>query len=815
MMQLLSLLLLTLPAQSSVGNCDPIPASSVDRQDFSLAIPNCLSNRAISNAKSGKRNTNLLCRCKAEFERKAIIAPIPSPSKELKRRMYFDAMFQEYEKVLKNNLVDIAKLSALDPNGRLTFQRATPACQFKNAASMTTGCASPKAVAFFSDPNLIKNYERKITNEVLSLMGPLQSRPTDGLLNRADMYSSNTPAQCSLSESETMRFTSQALESVLAPEFIQSVAAKRGELTNLSMEDMFQKIGADPNLVRMMRMHPLISLHLKSPAQFLRFMDSVPSPKNLSSLQSTLASPENSTLVDLKLAQSCGENFTKLKEAVCSDKFESGDIELDPFGNMTRLGFKVPEDFPVLASTQEEIEANQQLLQFCPWQESTTALNLNTSLAPLSTMVDSTYQGMTNEDFSRQKFVTEIGSARDQICASRNQSCTPNMDLVTRHSCLAAQLWRESQSQPSLTPELLAQRPISQLIRGFLPAAESLNPETKQALVRIGIIPVPQAQRPTGAQVAQAAAEVERFNPNFTSAANATLPRSRSQVGAAAVVQADNTRVDNRSNLPVTPQRSAYSAQLAEVMSQKQRMFEESNQTYRSVIDELMKRRMDNPSRQEVTEAVTEEFRQAGKPFDPRSREGQSFINNIVNNYPRAVAQNNPQAITRPFEQERVAQAFEEAVTTANSSPGPTAGRSIAGSDINSIAASASLTSSPAANGVAKVVVTDPKLNLADPALPQLLQSVLTLNENGEVLQSMLDQRKDFILKLNSTEVMMDFDPEAQTYRIRPLGNVPTEVIASLNRFVNDYSLIARVRGSRHSTLNALVQELQQSQSSL
>jgi hypothetical protein len=62
---------------------------------------------------------------------------------------------------------------------------------------------------------------------------------------------------------------------------------------------------------------------------------------------------------------------------------------------------------------------------------------------------------------------------------------------------------------------------------------------------------------------------------------------------------------------------------------------------------------------------------------------------------------------------------------------------------------------------------------------------------------------------------MMDFDPEAQNYRIRPLGSVPAEVIASLNRFVNDYSLIARVRGSRHTTLNALVQELQQSQSSL
>ncbi|MCE3011526.1 MAG: hypothetical protein LW878_00520, partial [Proteobacteria bacterium] len=338
---------------------------------------------------------------------------------------------------------------------------------------------------------------------------------------------------------------------------------------------------------------------------------------------------------------------------------------------------------------------------------------------------------------------------------------------------------------------------------------------TKLALAQVGIIATPQAQRPTGAQVAQAAAEVERFNPNFTSAANATLPRSRSQVGAAAVVQADNTRVDNRSNLPVTPQRSAYSAQLAEVMSQKQRMFEESNQTYRGVIDELMKRRMDNPSRQEVTEAVTEEFRRNSKPFDPRSREGQSFINNIVNNYPRAVAQNNPQAITRPFEQERVAQAFEEAVTATNSSPVATAGRSIAGSDVNSIAASARLSSAPSSNGVAKVVVTDPKLNLADPALPQLLQSVLTLNENGEVLQSMLDQRKDFILKLNSTEVMMDFDPEAQNYRIRPLGNVPTEVIASLNRFVNDYSLIARVRGSRHTTLNALVQELQQSQSSL
>lgn len=798
----------------NAANCDPIPASSVDRQDFSLAIPNCLTGRAVSQATGSRRNTNLICRCKPEFERKAIISPIPGLTKEQRQAMFFETMFQEFEKVLKSNLVDIAKMSALDLSGQLNLTNSLRACSYKSASSFTSGCASKAAVAFFSDPNLIQNYDKKISQEILNLMGPLQTVPAQGLLNRTGIYSTHSPAQCSLSEYEAMKFTNQALEKIIAPDFLQALASKRDELTNLSINEIFDKIGFNSSLYGMLRNHPLISLHIKSPSQFLRFIDSIPSPKNTSALQTTLFSTDNSKLVDLKLAQNCGESFTKLKEAVCSEKFESGEIDLDPFGNLTRLGMRIPGDLTLIASTEEEIDLNKRILQFCPWQGNTNSVNLSSSLAPLSEMVDATYQSMSDEEFSIQKFNLEIGTARDQICASINQTCTPDMDLVARHSCLAAQLWRDSQKNPAPVSPRLAQRPISELIRGFLPPAESMDARTKNELIRIGIIPTPQAQRPTPAQVAQAAAEVERFNPNFTSAANATLPRSRSQGPASAVVQADTTQNETRVSAPA-PQRSAYSAQLAEVMSQKQRMFEESNQTYRGVIDELMKRRMDNPSQQEVTEAVTEEFRQAGKPFDPRSREGQSFINNIVNNYPRAVAQNNPQAITRPFEQERVAQAFEEAVTIANSSPGPTAGRTIAGSDINSIAASASLTSSPAANGVAKVVVTDPKLNLADPALPQLLQSVLTLNENGEVLQSMLDQRKDFILKLNSTEVMMDFDPEAQTYRIRPLGTVPTEVIASLNRFVNDYSLIARVRGSRHTTLNALVQELQQSQSSL
>jgi hypothetical protein len=807
-------LLFSLSSFAGVAPCDGLPASSVDQIDLSITIPNCLQPRALAQATNQRRNTKGICDCKAEFEQKAMLPSSTPISVSKKQEMFFATMLQEYEKVQKNTLVEIAKLSALDPQGKLSFQNSLNACQFKTEESFRSGCGSRAASQLFANSPLFKSYGQRLTNEFLNIMSPIQSPLRVGLLNRSSLFSNFSAKACSLNESEALKFSSLAMESIIAPGFIEAINQKKTELTGKSIDEIFEMVGYDATLKDQLRQHPLIGLHMSTPQQLINLFTSVSSPFSKVSLNQTLMNSENTRLVDQKLAASCGNSFNSLKSAVCSDKFENGVLELDPFGNLERLGIVIPGTLPPIASSDELINLNRSVLQFCPWTNNQSAQSLSQSIQPLDELLEPNYRGISSDQFDQRKFSNDISSVRDQICSQKdvNQSCDRLTSLVERQSCLAAQLWRESQSQPSLTPELLAQRPISQLIRGFLPAAESLNPETKQALARIGIIPTPQAQRPSPAQVAQAAAEVERFNPNFTSAANATLPRTRTQ--SPVVTTVADVPVESRVQA-AGGQRPAYSAQLAEVMSQKQRMFEESNETYRSVIDELMKRRMDNPSQQEVTEAVTEEFRQAGKPFDPRSREGQSFINNIVNNYPRAVAQNNPQVITRPFEQERVAQAFEEAVTTANSSPGPTAGRSIAGTDINSIAASASLTSSPAANGVAKVVVTDPKLNLADPALPQLLQSVLTLNENGEVLQSMLDQRKDFILKLNSTEVMMDFDPEAQTYRIRPLGTVPEEVIASLNRFVNDYSLIARVRGSRHTTLNALVQELQQSQSSL
>jgi hypothetical protein len=755
-----------------------------------------------------------VCNCKAEFELKAIIPRIQPITKREKQRLYFEAMFSEFEKVLKNNIVDVSKIASLDSHGSLEFSKASKHCVFKDPRSFSSNCASPRARELLADEKFMKSYNERVTNEVLNLLGPISESPRLGLLERANRFSNFSSNQCSVTEQEAMRNSSIAIEHLIAPSLFEAITNIRSSLGGKTIDEIMDSSGFDPSIVPLLLQHPLISVHLKDGAQFLRFIDSIPAPKSLGSLQNKLMSAETSSIVDAKLAESCATSFTNFRAAICSNKFEEGDLELDPFANLANMGIEKPNDLPTIASDEELIEFNKKVLAFCPGERNSNSQQLNTSLGSIAEFLPSTYQGLSNKKFSEDKYLREISSARDQICSNLNQTqnCNTKTNLIEKHGCLAAQLWLESKNSPAPTLAQISNRPVMNLLRNLLPPLEEHSPETKQALARIGIIPTSQAQRPTGAQVAQAAAEVERFNPNFTSAANATLPRTRNQ--SPVVTTVADVPVESRVQA-AGGQRPAYSAQLAEVMSQKQRMFEESNETYRSVIDELMKRRMDNPSRQEVTEAVTEEFRRSSKPFDPRSREGQSFINNIVNNYPRAVASNNPQAITRPFEQERVAQAFEEAVTATNSSPVTSAGRSIAGSDVNSIAASARLSSAPSSNGVAKVVVTDPKLNLTDPALPQLLQSVLTLNENGEVLQSMLDQRKDFILKLNSTEVMMDFDPEAQNYRIRPLGNVPTEVIASLNRFLNDYSLIARVRGQRHSTLNALVQELQQSQSSL
>ncbi len=802
-------LLISLPVLASTSNCNPLPATSTDQLDVAIAIPNCLKPRPLSMAIGPKRNSQSLCGCKAEFEQKSMLPPLTALTKTQKQELFLETMLKEYEKVQINNLVEIAKLSSIDQQGQLQFQRSIAACQFKTQESLAVGCNSNAAKDLLKRSPIFSKYQERIANEFLNIMSPLQSTPRPALLDRSQLYLRHSAKACPITEIETMKFTSQALETIIAPELLERLKVQMQNHPMMALTDVFEAIGVDSSFENLLRQHPMIRLHMKSRQQLLSLLNAVPAPYSKQDLNSALLSPQNANLLDVQLADSCGSSFNGLKAALCSDKFESGEIELDPFGNLSKLGITIPGSLPQISASSELVYLNQQVLKFCPWTNNPKAQSLTDSTKSLSELLEGIYSGMSREEYATNKFNQEISTTRDQICSSKSQPCTADMDIVTRHSCLAAQLWRESQTTPALSPETLAQRPIAELMRGFLPAAESLNPETKQALARIGIIPTPLAQRPTGAQVAQAATEVERFNPQFTSVANATLPRTQAVGNSPQQIVTGNFQPRNPAAIGASP----YSAQLAEVMTQKQKMFEESNETYRGIIDQLVKRRMDNPSREEVTQAVTEEFNRASKPFNPNSREGKSFINNIVNNYPQAVRQNNSQAISRPFEQDRVAQVFDEAINATNSVV-TTPTRQVGSTDINSIAASARLSTTSTSNGLEKVVVTDPSLNLTDPKLAQVLQTVLTLNENGEMLQEMLDQRKDFILKLNTTEVMMDFDPSAQTYRIRPMGVVPQAVITSLNQFMNNYSLISRVREGRHTTISGLVQELQKSQSS-
>lgn len=807
-------LIFSVQSLASLPPCDGLPPNSIDQLDTSIAIPNCLTTRALLNARGPRRNSQTLCNCRSEFEQRAMLPSSPAITKSQKQEMYFEAMLKEYEKVQKNNLVDLVKLNALDPEGRLRFENSNNVCQFKTAESFTTGCRSSAARALFERSDIFNSFQERLSSEFINILGPLQNQPREGLLNRNSLYSNFSSQQCSLNESDALKFTSLALESLIAPDFINSIKSQGSRLNNKSLDEILDSTGFDTSLSGLIKQHPLLRLQMNPESRFLSFINSIPAPYSTQSLNQILTNQENSQLIDQKLADSCASSFNNLKSALCSDQFEAGDLELDPFANLSRLGVDIPQALPPTASTEEIVSLNQEVLRFCPWQRNESAQNLSETVLPFDELIDSSYHNLSDDEFSKEKYNREISSARDQICSKQNNTapCETMGNFIDRHSCLAAQLWRQSSSTTTPPSAALSERPIAQLIRGFLPPIESLDARTRTELARIGIIPTPTAQRPSATQVAQAAAQTPRFNPQFTSSPNTNHPRGGDAVGT-------QTQTPQPLNTPTrspaaAASSSSYSSQIAEVMAQKQRIFEESNETYRSVINELMKRRLDNPSREEITQAVTEEFRRTSTPFDPRSREGQSFINNIVNNYPQALNNNNPQAITRPFEQERVAQAFEEAITEINSAGSGSPASASARTDINSIATSAQLSVSPNGNGLTRVIVNDPALNLTDPQLPQLLQSVLTLNENGEVLQSMLDQRKDFILKLNNTEVMMTFDPSAGTYQIRPMGNVPGEVMASLTRFVNEYSVIARARENRHTTLSALMQELQQHQSS-
>jgi len=300
-MKALLVILLASPLYASVNPCDGLPSSSLDQLDLNIAIPNCLSHRALTNARGEKRNTKLLCDCKNDFQTKSMLPIQTAQTKQKKQELFFKAMLDEFEKIQKNNLVDLVKLSQIDTGGSLKFETSLKACEFKAKESFTSGCGSKAAVALFEKSDALKIDKSKLSNEVLNLMAPLKSPPRQGLLNRTTLFANHSAQQCSLTEIEAMKFSGEALNAILAPEFIRAFKNYSTAHPGKSLSELFEGTGFDLSLKDLLLQHPLISMHMQSKDQFMRLMDSVAPPQSTKSLNDSLMNAENSTIFDKKL----------------------------------------------------------------------------------------------------------------------------------------------------------------------------------------------------------------------------------------------------------------------------------------------------------------------------------------------------------------------------------------------------------------------------------------------------------------------------------------------------------------------------------
>lgn len=740
-------------------------SSEVSALARTISIPNCYTKLKLDMAQKGMLKP--LCNaCKSSF-----LAKLPQESQvnshetnqlKQKQQILLDIAFQEYEKSLTNNLVEVAKLAALQPTGA-KFSQAIKSCSFKNSNDFSDcGPTSRK----FLEENL-GGLQTKLANELAQILSPQKlSNRTNGILNR-----STAEKTCFIPEKEILLLSNSALEESLSPEIFNAISGLQAgqfkDLNDLLHHLQQQNIPQIEEIRDTLLAHPMLNVFQNDPASFIQLIKTL-DPKNTEGLRKSLYSQKHGDLLDQTFAQNCNSYLKEFKATVCSPEFESGDLSFNPFKHLERIEEDFAPSSKEFVTDEALITKNLNSFDYCEIAKERGSLEVDEALYEISSHLGKDLASKPLKRYAIDKYEKDISTLNENLCniQSGKDKCIEGTLNCTIYKKLEA-----LQDKNSLEHKLASSSnaEINELLRSMIGSPKEIPTETRTVLVTQGILP----KNDQGEFIAQPEVPERRpgffnqlaSNSNKSTTKNAAIA-SASKATSSEVSKAQRTRDSEYSTNYVTPE-------MPQISSSNYSSLIDGNSELAEINKEIMRRLSQKSPRQaqasppptkararKIAREVARE-RNFNLTPDQEMALAENFMGN-QSGFP-AIAKEDRAALD-PGENEREKWQKEQKLKALSGMQG--AQQTAAGRGIASVA---SEEEGPDANQEKKLstvalnISEDKiKLNLSD----VLNDKILKNDSEGQLLKVFLQNKKDFILQVNENSFRVNFHKASNSFKI-------------------------------------------------
>lgn len=506
---LISLLLISTSSFSNEIDCDQ--EDNLSKLANGITYPNCNIPANIIDFKNHRKN--LLCNsCKPSFE--MIHGSKIVENKNHLQEEFFNSAFKEYKKNLSNNLLNVLKTRSI-PSTNSDLNKSISSCRMKTQNDFANGCSSASAKKLLQNSEFFANISRELANDAaIFVASDANFSPKPTILSRSKQL-------CHIPEKDVILFSSATYEESISPEMIEYFKKldpkKYSSMFDILNSDDFVETFGDPSDLKVsLGNHPLLSPHTNSPSDFINFMKKVPAPSATKDLRALLYSKPNGDNFDKVMAESCDKSFKALKESLCSNEFENGQLFIDPTENFAK--FEISNKLPIedaLASSESLIDNNIKLLELCENQNGNGKKNLTEINKAIGSSVQEDQKKMPLELFQTAKHNAEIGTLTSSLCEMTEKNCI--------QGTLTCSIYRKYQAfktpgSPS-KPSEFANKGVNELLRVMIGDSPKIEPDTRRILIAEGILPkedgklVEKPQFPDSPQEFFAKVPAQKINP--------------------------------------------------------------------------------------------------------------------------------------------------------------------------------------------------------------------------------------------------------------------------------------------------------------
>lgn len=617
---LLSIIIITsFSAYSQTPDCDQ--EDNLSKIAKGITYPNCNTPTNIQ-AFKGRDKSKLCGDCKADFE--IVNGKIPENKNHIQEEFLHSAL-NEYKKNITNNLLNSIKMKVLYSTG-VKFEKSIQSCKMQTAADFAKSCKSPAAVKLLTQTSFFSDLSKELSNDVAKfLTSDPAFNPKPTLLQRSEQ-------KCSIPEKDVLLMSASSYEEALNEKLIEAIK-KFDPKKYKTVSDMFSSDdfldnyeGDIAELKDSLYNHPLFVSHLSSPDKFVSFFKSVPSPANVVNLRKALYSKSNGETFDAELAKSCETSSKVLKDTICSNDFEAGNLFVDPANNFDKL--KISMERPsedTLASTEKLIDNNIKLLELCENINSSNKKNLSQINSQIGIALTENQKTLNLELFKTEKYNSELGSLTSSLCAMTDATCVPGSI-----SCSIFKKLQDSKKKGTAAAQLAqsSNSEVNALLRSMIGDTSKLDSKTKDILIAQGIIP-----KDNGEVVAQA--EVER-KPETLPLPNNQQPQNGATIAKTPASNVSNSASNNRTPASNNFSDEGYSNVNTASSSNTLPDFSDlmdDQQELRGIQDEIKRRLLGMPENRpanlnDAKKIARESFKSRGRRISPE--EEMAFANRMM-----------------------------------------------------------------------------------------------------------------------------------------------------------------------------------------